>query len=285
MSIKFTRLCWPARILGPPKVTLMRLADFADDAGLCWPSIDRVADEGGISARTAQTAVQYLQHIGVLILVTKGGGRGRPTKYRIDLERVRQLHPISAGNGAAETVYEPHPLPETVQDTHEKGAADAGKGAAPAPELSIEQSKERPRIAKTRKRACAAISIDWQPDQQDRGHAAERFATWAQRTGLPSPDVDVEAERFRNHHLAKGSTMADWHAAWRTWCGNACTFAERRGRPNGASAGPPVIDEHGNIIIDSNNGGAHERHRQDRKLTAHETFLAGFGAAMAKRSD
>jgi hypothetical protein len=38
----------------------------------------------------------------------------------------------------------------------------------------------------------------------------------------------AEFERFRNHHTSKGSLMADWPAAWRTWCGRAQEFGGAR---------------------------------------------------------
>jgi hypothetical protein len=37
-------------------------------------------------------------------------------------------------------------------------------------------------------------------------------------------NVEKEIEQFRNHHKAKGSTMLDWQAAWRTWVGMAVQF-------------------------------------------------------------
>ena len=40
----------------------------------------------------------------------------------------------------------------------------------------------------------------------------------AQSLGLT---LDVELTKFRDYHLAKGTLMADWDAAWRTWVGNA----------------------------------------------------------------
>lgn len=43
--------------------------------------------------------------------------------------------------------------------------------------------------------------------------------------------VTGELVAFRNHHLAKGSLMADWQAAWRTWCGNARKFAKPSDEP------------------------------------------------------
>lgn len=38
--------------------------------------------------------------------------------------------------------------------------------------------------------------------------------------GLPNSAVETEFEKFRDFHQAKGSTMLDWDAAWRTWIGN-----------------------------------------------------------------
>lgn len=45
-------------------------------------------------------------------------------------------------------------------------------------------------------------------------------------------DVDArrEAEKFRNHHAAKGSTFKSWPAAWGTWTGHAIDYAKRDGR-------------------------------------------------------
>lgn len=39
-------------------------------------------------------------------------------------------------------------------------------------------------------------------------------------------DVPAELDAFRNYHTGKGSVMADWQAAWRTWCGNARKFGK-----------------------------------------------------------
>ena len=44
-------------------------------------------------------------------------------------------------------------------------------------------------------------------------------------------DLSVEDQffKFRNHHTAKGSTMADWDAAWQTWYSNAVEFTKPTG--------------------------------------------------------
>lgn len=39
----------------------------------------------------------------------------------------------------------------------------------------------------------------------------------ARKRGLSDMEAHDEFERFKNHHLAKGSVMADWNRAWITW--------------------------------------------------------------------
>mgnify|MGYP000491035585 CR=1 FL=1 len=39
--------------------------------------------------------------------------------------------------------------------------------------------------------------------------------------------VQSELQKFTDYHTAKGSTMLDWQAAWRTWVGNAKAFAKQ----------------------------------------------------------
>lgn len=47
------------------------------------------------------------------------------------------------------------------------------------------------------------------------------------------PDPLSEVEKFRDFHIARGSLMADWEAAFRTWLRNAKAFSQRRGKPTG----------------------------------------------------
>src|SRR3990167_3311019 len=40
--------------------------------------------------------------------------------------------------------------------------------------------------------------------------------------------MSIELNSFINHHQAKGSVMADWQAAWRTWVSNGVKFAKTK---------------------------------------------------------
>ncbi len=127
MSIRVISVVWKARLPKTKKLVLLRLADSAsDDGGQAYPSVDTMAAECGLSRRTVQLVLRRLE---ADALITPGGstkgGRGRTTVYQIDLERLQELRPKDE-----ETAHVPRGLRQ------QKGAAPAGKGAAPAPEPS-----------------------------------------------------------------------------------------------------------------------------------------------------
>ncbi len=78
---------------------------------------------------------------------------------------------------------------------------------------------EKPKRAKPK----SQLSENAQPDEIQRRDANER--------GLDQQTFRAEWQRFRDHHRAKGSVMADWHAAWRTWLGNIGKFQPARAGP------------------------------------------------------
>lgn len=51
---------------------------------------------------------------------------------------------------------------------------------------------------------------NWKPNDNHIGFAADNRLS-----------INAEAEQFKDHHRAKGSTMKDWDAAFRTWLRNA----------------------------------------------------------------
>ena len=65
-------------------------------------------------------------------------------------------------------------------------------------------------VGASRRKPQTALPEDFAPNDVGMSRAAEKHL-----------DVPTELEKFRNHHAAKGSVMADWQAAWRTWVGNA----------------------------------------------------------------
>jgi hypothetical protein len=89
--------------------------------------------------------------------------------------------------------------------------------------LSVISTASPPKVRRAKIRS--QIAEDAQPTASDTAAAEE--------AGLNSAAFREQWAKFRNYHRAKGSLMADWQAAWRTWVGNIAEF-QRQPR-----AGPP----------------------------------------------
>lgn len=59
----------------------------------------------------------------------------------------------------------------------------------------------------------------------------ERWAV-ASRAGMNPLDIDPQFAQFRDYHLAKGSHMADWDAAWRNWVRKAVEWGAAKSKPS-----------------------------------------------------
>lgn len=111
----------------------------------------------------------------------------------------------------------------------------------------------------------APLPADFYPNETGVEYAEKRNVTLA-----------VELESFRNWHQAKGTTMKDWQAAWRTWCDKAVEFG-RAGQSggNGARASPrDVRDAEGKRVIEVLTG-ARRNERSERDITGEVVRLAG----------
>lgn len=85
------------------------------------------------------------------------------------------------------------------------------------------------------------IPEGWQPDDAGKAYATARRIPWVS-----------EAEKFRNYHEARGTLMASWPAAWRTWVGNAVQYLPESAKlspdtvllPGGRLYTPAVLNTH-----------------------------------------
>lgn len=106
-----------------------------------------------------------------------------------------------------------------------KGASLAPEETSPEPPKEITPkpiTKTEIPLRPSAKRACRfppEMTLD------------EKIQSEAKRLGLNETEIQQEYEKFRDHHVSKGSVMVDWLAAWRTWCRNAVQYAARQARP------------------------------------------------------
>lgn len=93
------------------------------------------------------------------------------------------------------------------------------------PDKDMELPRGKPADKPKRPPRRSQLSADWSPRTEERA--------WASANGL---SCDAEVAKFRDHHAAKGSLMADWNAAFRTWLRNALKFS-RPGDRGGSRQG------------------------------------------------
>jgi len=89
MSIAVTSAVWNSgRFKGAKLLLLLALADFANDQGMCWPSINTLATKARVSRRTAQRMIRELIRAGPVAVEVRGGGR-KSSRYRISLSEFK----------------------------------------------------------------------------------------------------------------------------------------------------------------------------------------------------
>lgn len=83
MSIKLMTAVWDAEGLSSTqKLVLLALADWANDEGLCWPSVERLAKKTGLSGRAIQKTIRGFEELGI---VRREEELGKGNRYWLDL--------------------------------------------------------------------------------------------------------------------------------------------------------------------------------------------------------
>lgn len=71
-------------IRGPAKAVLLVLALRADQTGCCWPSVETVAQDAGLSVTATKQALRHLVALGLISRQTRSrGARGRGSSWTV----------------------------------------------------------------------------------------------------------------------------------------------------------------------------------------------------------
>lgn len=119
------------------KLVLFLLADQANDAGECWPSVAGIAEDGCMGERTAQRALAALEVAG--LIVRKGnGGRGMTRLYILQTERAEAVErvPSTTKRVPPKRAERVPSTPERVSSVPERVTSTTQKGVTVAPEPS-----------------------------------------------------------------------------------------------------------------------------------------------------
>lgn len=85
MSIKLLSAAWDLDIGSTEKMVLMCLCDFANEQGICWPSVATICRKTSKSERTVQSALKWLKDEGFYRL---DGYHDKTPLYRLDPRKI-----------------------------------------------------------------------------------------------------------------------------------------------------------------------------------------------------
>lgn len=138
MSIKKMVEVWEIELDHPEQSVMLTLADHADDDGSkVFPSVARIAWRTGYGVRQVQRILKRLRDdLHLIQLVQKGGGRGKPSEYKLTLENgdkktpfnewARQQKGDTAMSKKGDTAMTPEPSLTTRKDITPKGVLAHG---------------------------------------------------------------------------------------------------------------------------------------------------------------
>ncbi len=116
MCVKLIAASWPIAMPPSAKLVLVRLADRANpkNGNACWPSVGTVARDTGLSERTVQTQINFLERAGHITIERRWG---RSSKYHLhpsnDVVPEEVSPPKSGVSRCADCV--PHPRNDCTQ--------------------------------------------------------------------------------------------------------------------------------------------------------------------------
>lgn len=236
MSVNIWRKVWSH----PPQrqgqlLVMLALADYANDAGMCWPSVKALAAKVRMTERGCQRVLRTLA-VDKHLTVDTGKGRGGCNIYR--------LHPdprYTPTLGTPPTVDTPTPRPSIPNtptlDTPEPSLTtneptfcslprDEPPPAAGLPADDARRAEPPPPTETTKRKT--GLPEGWTLPAEGEAFARSR--------NLNEERITREADQFRDYYLSRGGQFKDWSAVWRSWV-RKCNEFDSGSRVVGRSGG------------------------------------------------
>lgn len=166
------------------KLVILRLADRADPAGVCWPGHNRTAADLNVSVRSVQASVKRLSEIGLLKL---GARAGTSSLIHLQLDSVVPAELAAASKKkqklkkGGEAISPPPHAPRGEAISPEGRSQFTPRGEAISPKSPSEPKKEPPQ-AKEKTVVVVMDEIHWPA-----GLSAGQIQACAEALSLVSP--------------------------------------------------------------------------------------------------
>lgn len=210
MSTTVMSACWMLQMPPKAKAVLISLADNANDAGHCWPSIDTIAARTCLSRDSVMRAIRELEALGH---ITADRSNGRHTTYMVHPE-TGLFDTQNQSQGATGRRVQP----VANQQNQSQGATAFQQNQSqigPKPVAGCDSNQKQPRA---RSKTKATVKSE--------GRA--RVPRFTPPTEVEVADYcrergrGVDPERWFAHYTSNGwrvgkNPMRDWRAAVRTW--------------------------------------------------------------------
>jgi hypothetical protein len=218
MSIKAMNWAWQIDLIANKKLTLLCLADHADNDGVCWPGISAVVEKTGLSRRTVINFLQDFEAGGLLTRQQRKGANGRQQSSVIELNLKAERMQFGAvldtgldGVQAGGLDVEPEALP--------------GANSAPGSDASPGAKNDTYRVQKTALTGCKNGPVcNEEPSTEPKEEPSEIVA---------KPDLNLaEDDRLAHWMFGLIQKLHSTHRApsWRTWTRDLRLIRERDGR-------------------------------------------------------
>lgn len=206
------------------KLCLVALAEWSDDNGLSWPSVDSIARRMCVSRSQAQRTLRGLIEKGVVSVAGNlhGGAPGSTRRYQIDLQPLTgRMDATGSANATGRTSATPTGRIHAQEGPHpctETGRMDATQTTI-EPSKNQEGADEPP----TRPVSTKVIFQKWFELVTKSGEPAitAHSPTWdyAQRVGLPDDLVALAWFAFKRRYTEgenyKRKKYVDWRQTFR----------------------------------------------------------------------
>lgn len=202
--------------LGPTAIAVFTcLTAFADDEGLCWPSMSRIAGMLGVTRNTVRSALNDLAEVGAVSWHERTTEGGAQTSHIYRVRFFRQTHKKPVEKSAPTPRPVDNPVCEASEPWSKTDQPPVNDCAAPGQNLPTNKTKRtRPMNEKDTplppRRRGTPIPEDWTP--------TPTHATLAESLGVNTWNA---AQAFQADARARGRRLVDWDAGFTAWLHNA----------------------------------------------------------------